>query len=91
MSTHKHHSTPRHLGGIGPIQLVEDREHAYIHFHRFMSGEDEWFHGSLLKFLSLQDQEKVKTKMSEIRQTETWWNNGEIEKRSVECPGSDFF
>jgi hypothetical protein len=90
MGTHKHHSAPRHTGGIGPLQLLEDIEHARVHFDQFMSGEDPWFHGSLLKFLPLTDQQKVKTKMSELRQTETWWNNGKVEKRSVKQPEGNF-
>lgn len=101
MTTHRHHSTPVSLGGIGPIQLVEDREHSYIHFHRFLNGEDKMFHGGLLRFLDPWDQMTVRKKMSEVHSGKgnpmygttsptkgwKWWNDGEDQLLSPDPPG----
>ena len=34
--------------------------------------------------------EKTKEKMSEQRKGLRWWNNGQINKKAVECPGDDW-
>lgn len=99
MAIHRHHSTPVHLGGIGPIQLLEDRDHAAVHARRFLDGEDVGFHMSLLKFLDEDLAKQVRDKQSELMKTErnpghgtsfvkgrTWWNNGRIEVLEFECP-----
>jgi hypothetical protein len=104
MGIHKHHSTPRHMGGHGPIQLLEDRDHAYIHFHRFVSGEDPWFHGNLLKFLEPWDQITVRELWSLRASGEgnpmygvpspvtgwSWWTDGETDIMSEKQPGQNF-
>lgn len=98
---HKHHSTPVHLGGIGPLQLLDERDHAYVHFHRFVSGEDRYFHPALLQHLDPWDRIVAKEKMSEVRSGEgnpmfgveptnkgvPWWTDGRNNVRSVDQPG----
>ena len=101
MTIHRHHSTPQHLGGIGPIQLLEDRDHAYVHFHRFMDGEDPWFHPGLLRFLDPWDQITTREEMSRRGSGEgntmygvpspvkgwSWWTDGTENVMSPDSPG----
>jgi len=101
MSIHRHHSTPVSQGGMGPIQLVEDRDHAYIHFHRFQNGEDRWFHGGLLRFLDPWDQDTVRQLWKERGRGENnpmfgvpspvtgfnWWTDGTLDKLTDTQPG----
>ena len=101
MTTHRHHSTPVSQGGIGPIQLLEDREHSYTHFHRFVNGEDKWFHGGLLRFLDPWDQTTVRKLWSERVTGEgnpmygvpspvtglNWWTDGVKDTMSKTQPG----
>jgi len=101
MTLHRHHSTPVSQGGIGPIQLLEDRDHAYVHFRRFVSGEDKWFHGGLLKFLCDEDQEIIRQLWKERGLGKNnpmfgvpspvsgwkWWTNGDEDIMSETQPG----
>jgi len=75
MPIHKHHSTPVHSGGIGPVQLVTASEHAEIHARRYLSGEDKMFHGNLYQFLLDETLVKaVKNKLSEYQRKN--WEDG---------------
>ena len=94
---HKHHSTPVHEGGYGPIQLLPIPEHALVHAKRFLNGEDPWFHGSLLIFLDPDIQELVKAKMSALQVGEKHrnygtkvWTDGEQFVFSKDSPGENF-
>jgi hypothetical protein len=43
---HKHHITPRHLGGgdeAENLELLDPVAHAELHALRFLEGEDKWF------------------------------------------------
>ena len=101
MSIHRHHSTPVSQGGTGPIQLLEDRDHSYVHFHRFVNGEDKWFHGGLLRFLDPWDQDTVRQLWKERGRGENnpmfgvpspvtgfnWWTDGTLDKLTNTQPG----
>lgn len=99
MGIHKHHSTPLHLGGYGPIQLLEDIDHAKVHAERFLNGEDNGFHMGLLKFLPEETKNQVKQHQSNLMKTDwnpgfgtsfvlgmKWWTNGVDETLSHSCP-----
>ena len=95
---HKHHVTPVHKGGInGPVVELNPYEHAEIHAIRFINGDDDWFHGNFLQFLTEELQNKVKQRYSEVGSGEghrnfgkSIWNNGEQIVYSKECPGPEF-
>lgn len=92
------------MGGHGPIQLLEDRDHAYVHFHRFVLGEDRWFHGGLLRFLDPWDQITVRELWSKRGSGEgnpmfgvepvikgwNWWTDGIKDVMSEKQPGPNF-
>lgn len=106
MTKHLHHITPIHLGGEdGPLVLLEDYEHAQLHFERFMRGDDRWLHGSFLKFLEPEQVEAAKSRYSKLMTGRNnvmfgvepvvkgwkWWTDGNKDVMSEKQPGPNFF
>ena len=102
---HSHHTTPVHKGGKdSPQVLMVDYDHAQLHFERFMSGEDNWFHGGLLFLLEPEQEVLVRKRYSELMTGEGnhqhgveptvkgwfWWTDGTEDVLSPEQPGPEW-
>jgi hypothetical protein len=82
-------------GGDGCSGLVHTEEHrrklSEANQGRVMSIENRQKLSELMKARERKPHtEESKRKMSEQRKGLRWWNNGQINKKAVECPGDDW-
>lgn len=97
---HSHHTVPVHKGGKNsPQVLLTVFEHAELHAKRFINGEDDGFHMSLLDFLPEDLDVLVRKRQSDLMKTDRnpgygtsfvkgrkWFNNGVREVLLFEQP-----
>ena len=83
---HRHHIVPRHLGGSDHSEnmaLLNPLEHAEVHAHRFLRGEDSWF-DCRHEGWSLLD-EDLKTKVLERLSSHNPMKNPETARKTSEA------